>query len=527
MTLSSVPGQRRRFALFRSKSEQTAFEGRFFARDFHLASIGTFAYNPAAMNSRRRKILGLVLLAGLAFGLRVWVVFALSNSEAGSITFEHGRIAENLLGGRGFSIELLGGEGPTSQQAPFYPFLLAGAYAVFGVASPAAVLAVELLQCVVGTALVLAVVWLAWSLVPSRPTLGWIAGLGAAVYPTHLYMVTHLQVVVWAALLLTLLLAVVVAPNYRATRRGAVIAGILSGLLLLVEPILAIALPVCAVAFWLYEPRRWTRAALGRVALMASLALVIISPWLVRGWIVHGEPVFIKSTFGYAFWQGNNPISWGTDKVPKETVPAMLADHDDSLAGMNNALWRARHETLYIDSVALTPDDYRDLGRLSEPERCRELGRRGWQFVRANPGQYARLCLQRLRYFLLFDETNPKATNRIYRTATVVWLVLAFIGVLVSRSQWRALWPTYAIFGLVVLFHTLVITSVRFRIPIEPITLLWAAASVCPLVDHMIERRLKVRRPGECPRDPFGPTHALRGPHFDMPSQSKPKRRAG
>ena len=478
------------------------------------------------MNSRRR-IICLILLAGLALGLRVWVVLALADSGAGPITYEHGRIAENLLAGRGFSIELLGGEGPTSQQSPFYPVLLAAAYACFGVGSPAAVLAVELLQCVAGTLLVLSVVWLAWSLVPSRPALGWIAGLGAAVYPTHLYMVTHLQVAVWAALLLTLLLAVVAAPRLRATRRGAILAGLLAGALLLVEPILALALPICALAFWLYETRCWSVAALGRVGLMAMIAAVVIAPWLIRNWAVHREPVFIKSTFGYAFWQGNNPSSWGTDKVPKPTVPEMLAQHDGSLAGMNSALWEARHETLYVDSVALTPEDYQRLGRLSEPERSRELGRRAWRFIQDKPGRYARLCLNRLRYFLLFDETNPKATNRIYRTATVGWLVLAFIGLLVSRSQWRALWPTYAIFILVTAFHTLVITSVRFRIPVEPITFLWAGSAVLPLVERMTRRRLKIRRPGECPRDPFGPQHALKGPHFDMREKSNTKRRAG
>ncbi|MBN1589044.1 MAG: hypothetical protein JW888_05985 [Pirellulales bacterium] len=475
----------------------------------------------------RRQIFWLILLAGLALGLRVWVVFALFDSEAGPIAYEHGPIAENLLAGRGFSIELLGGTGPTSQQAPFYPVLLATAYACFGVGSPSAVLAIQLLQCVAGTALVLVVVWLAWSLVPSRPVLGWLAGLGAAVYPTHLYMVTHLQVAVWAALGLTLLLAVVVSPRFRATRRGAIVAGLLSGMLLLVEPILALALPVCALAFWLGERRRWTTAALGRVGLMATLAALVICPWLIRGWIVHGEPVFIKSTFGYAFWQGNNPASWGTDKIPKATVPAMLADHDGTLAGMNEALWESRHETLYIDRVVLTPEDYRRLGRLTEPERSRSLGRRAWRFARDNPAHYARLCLQRLRYFLLFDETNPKATHRIYRTATTVWLVLVFVGLLVSRDQWRAFWPLYAVFFAVTLFHVLTITSVRFRIPVEPISFVWAASAVCPLAERLLGRRLKIHRPGECPRDPFGPDHALHGPHFDVMKRTKSRRRAG
>ena len=93
-----------------------------------------------------------------------------------------------------------------------------------------------------------------------------------------------------------------------------------------------------------------------------------------------------------------------------------------------------------------------------------------------------RLCLKRLHYFLLFDETNPKASHWLYRVTTVVWLVLAVVGALVSSPQRRRLWPTYAVFLAVMLFHTLVIVSARFRIPVEPLSLIWAAAAVAPLV---------------------------------------------
>ncbi len=477
--------------------------------------------------NRSRKIAALVLLGLFAFALRVCVVWILSGEHAGPLAYEHGRIAENLLAGRGFSIEFLGTFGPTSQQAPFYPLLLAASYWCFGVATPGAVLAVQLLQCLAGTALVLCVVWLAWSLLPRRPSVGWVAGMGAAVYPTHLYMVTHLQVVLWAALILTLLLAVCVSPRWRASRRGAVLAGCLAGGLLLIEPILALALPVCAIAFWTAEGNwkdRFTRSALGRVALMAAVAAVVIAPWMLRNWIIHRQGVFIKSTFGYALWQGNNPISRGTDKIPKSSAGELLQKHDGTLAGMDRALWEARHETLYIDDVLLKPGGYAEFAGLSEPQRSALLGRRAWRFIHQQPGQYARLCLQRLRYFLLFDETNPKATNRVYRMATVTWLVLAAIGLAISWASWRQLWPTLAIFAMVMLFHTLVIVSVRFRIPVEPMTFIWAAMAVAPsLVRLLPERKIKIHRPGEQSYDPFDEDRVLQGPHFNR----KARRRAG
>jgi len=435
----------------------------------------------------------LAVLLGVALALRVAVVVLLWAPQPDRpLAYEHGRIAENLLAGRGFSIEFLGVAGPTSQQAPFYPLLLVPFYAMLGPGSPGAILAVQLVQCLAGTLLVLAVVWLGWALVPQRPQWGWIAGLLAAVYPTHLYMVTHLQVALWAALVLTLLLAMSVSNAEPRWWRGPWAAGLLAGLLLLIEPILAIALPIAAIAWWLKErkkaPHASILASIRGPAIMAVTAAAIIAPWTIRNRLVHGQWMFIKSTFGYAFWQGNNPLSWGTDKIPKASAETARRQHDGTLSGMNRALWEARHETLYIDDALLKPGGYREFQGLSEPARSALLGRQAWASVCADPAHYGRLCLQRLRYFLLFDETNPKASNLVYRASTVGWLLLAILGLIASRGCWRRLWPTYAIFVLVMGFHALVIVSARFRIPVEPLSLVWAAATVEPVAAWLAGR---------------------------------------
>ena len=69
---------------------------------------------------------------------------------------------------------------------------------------------------------------------------------------------------------------------------------------------------------------------------------------------MHGELVFIKSSFGYAFWQGNCALSEGTDKVVRPSVESALRDHGESLQDWNAALWKARHEAGYLDDVVLT-----------------------------------------------------------------------------------------------------------------------------------------------------------------------------
>lgn len=227
------------------------------------------------------------------------------------------------------------------------------------------------------------------------------------------------------------------------------------------------------------------RQPLFAMTAMTLTTLAIVSPWLVRNYHVHGEFVFIKSTFGYAFWQGNHPQSWGTDKLPKPAAETIRTTHDGTLAGRNAALWNARHETLYIDDVLLKPHGYARFQGLSEPARSRLLGDEAWAFIAADPGRYLRLCVQRLRFFLWRDETNPKAADPLYRLSSGVWLTLAVTGLVLGRRHWRVWWPLLSVFLVVMTFHCLTIVSARFRMPLEPLSFVWCATGVSMLGERL------------------------------------------
>jgi hypothetical protein len=440
------------------------------------------------------RLTGLSLLVLLALTVRLGLVFVLRSEQLEAQTYEHGEIARNIVEGRGFRVWFLGEEGLTSQQAPVYPYLLAGLYAVFGAGSPGALLAMQVFQCILGAGTAALLVWLSWLMTDRLPfgantgrRLGWLAGLGMALYPTHVYAVTHIQVAVLATFLSLLVLALCCEAGRRASCRWACAAGLAAGLLVLTDPILALVAAIGAGVI-----------AMGKKGLPSDLAAVVstamqkskvaalymavgacvVLPWLVRNHRVHGEWVFVKSTFGYAFWQGNNARSWGTDKIPKTTAQAFLDNRGAGLRNWNAAMWEARHETLYIDDVLLKPFGYRQLRGMTEPQKSRYLMARACSDLRREPALYGRLCLQRLQYFLLFDATNPKTRNAVYRTAHLSLLVLSVVGLVCSWRYRRGLWPTYAVFACVTVFHTLTITSVRFHLPLEPLQLMWSAAAV-------------------------------------------------
>ncbi len=418
----------------------------------------------------------LLALIALAIAARLAAVLVLRSHEVPHSTYEHGEIASNLLAGRGFSVRFLGAEGPTSQQAPAYPVLVAGAYALGGEGTPRALLILEAGQALLGGGLVYFAAMLAAEVAPGRPRVAILAALIAAVHPTLVYSATHVQV----ASLATLLLTASLAWAYRAGRTGsrvdALAGGVGLALLALSDPILGLVAPGMA---WAIALGRGWRRSIPLVGLVGAAALAGVAPWVARNARVHGEFVPIKSSFGYAFWQGNCALSEGTDKVVRPSIEKALARPSASLSDLNARLWEARHEAGYLDDVALTPADYRELGAVSEPERSRILLRRALADLRADPARYPWLCLRRLRYFVFFDETNPKARSLVYRAGHLALTGLAALGLILARPEVRGrLGPTWLTVGLIAAFHALTIVSARFHLPIEPLMGLWAAVGL-------------------------------------------------
>ncbi len=421
----------------------------------------------------RRVFWGLIILAIAA---RVAAVLVLQSHTVPHSTYEHGEIARNLLAGRGFSVRYLGADGPTSQQAPLYPFAVAGAFWLGGVESPRSLLILELAQAGLGGALVAAVVTFAGSVAPGSRWVASLAGLIVAVDPTLVYSATHVQVVGLA----TTLLALAMAWGERTARTGrtsdAIGSGACLGLLALADPILGLAGPAI---LWSIARRNGPWRAIRLVGVVGFTASICVAPWVVRNYRVHGEFVPIKSSFGYAFWQGNCALSEGTDKVARASAARIADQPASTLLDQNRALWEARHEAGYIDDIALTALDYRELGALSEPGRSRLLFRRAWGELRDDPTRYPRLCLRRLRYFVFFDETNPKTRSLVYRASHLGLTLAAFLGLILARPEVRRrLGPSIATAGLIALFHTLTIVSARFQIPIEPWMAVWAASGL-------------------------------------------------
>jgi hypothetical protein len=423
----------------------------------------------------RRFAWSLIVLAVLA---RASAVLLLQSHLVPRSTYEHGEIARNLLEGRGFSVRFLGANGPTAQQAPIYPAVVALAYAAGGIETPRALLILELGQALLGGLLVAGVMMLAREVAPGQKWVARGAGLIAALHPTLVYAATHVQVASLAATLLTLTLACGLRTGRSGSARDATFTGLWFTLLVLTDPILGLSAIGVGLAMVCGQG---ARGALRLGAIAGLVAMVGLLPWTIRNYRVFGEFVAVKSSFGYAFWQGNCRLSEGTDKVVRPSVERALSRPGSSLdpREINSALWAARHEAGYLDDIALTTDDYRLLSSVSEPERSRILFRRALDDLRAEPSRYFRLSLRRLRYFVLFDATNPKTRSIVYRAGHLGLTGLALLGLIAAPSAIRRRLVSLILTVCVIaLFHTLTIVSARFHIPIEPLLAVWAACGL-------------------------------------------------
>jgi hypothetical protein len=228
----------------------------------------------------------------------------------------------------------------------------------------------------------------------------------------------------------------------------------------------------------LRQPRR-----LGVVAAALLAAAVVLAPWMVRNTLVHERIVFIKSTFWYCFWQGNHIGATGTDKtMPDAQLRSRLAWSWGG-ATLEADLNAAREQAVSVDThlaqeslAAIVAEP----GEIEKVDHFKTLIRRD---LSENPGLYSRLCRVRLGQMLWFDPTNPRAYVLPYRLSYLALLALATMGVGLSLSGRPAMyWQMPLLAGLgILVFHTLTITSARFRLPIEALLLLPAAVVVAAL----------------------------------------------
>ncbi|MCP4327269.1 MAG: hypothetical protein GY791_02380 [Alphaproteobacteria bacterium] len=288
----------------------------------------------------------------------------------------------------------------------------------------------------------LVLIWLIYQLVQvlfqdRRAAL--IAAIIAAMYPHFIfYAVVGLTETAFAVLLCAALL-LLYRERYAA---GAV----LLVLAILVRPTLDPLAPVLIIVFACWVHRHSVNFAIGRLALYVLVYVVLMMPWWVHNYQAYGSFVRLSLGDGIVFYSGNNPMNRSGGGIHGVDVDMAAIDSENPDPVARNA---AAHDAARA-------------------------------YIRDNPGRSVEMMgVKLVRFWRLW----PYAAA-YQGAATIIASLLSYGAVLAlavwfliahAKGRWRPLSPVLLFTAYLTLVHIVTIASIRYRFPIEPFLIAFAA----------------------------------------------------
>lgn len=401
----------------------------------------------------------LPLLLGIGFLVRLvaLLVYLATHNWQGE-QWEYEVIAQNLLNGRGFVIERYN----TLYHAlvpPVFPFICFFLHVIGG--TGASYLA---LYYTYHIGVALGIIWLTY-----RLALAWfgrsvatLSALFVALEPgLVIYQSYKMDVITLATFLL--LAAVALFQRLSETRelRAAAALGVIIGLGLLTR--LDLLILVGLLGTWLISERREAAAILKPVAVTLVVAFLVVTPWIVRNYVVLDRLMFISSNSGEWLWLGNNANSIGTPagldgRSVLEVAPASLKQ---SLAAATSEF---EVNAIFMKEAVL--------------------------YITEDPWRYARLAAAKFWYFWWFTPTYgwqypqiPGVWQLSYKVVHGAVLGFAILGIwrtlcIPRRESTHAVLSILTVCLLLAALHSLTYVEGRHRLLVEPLLLILAAAGV-------------------------------------------------
>lgn len=380
---------------------------------------------------------------GIAFGLRVLCIVVMhtyrfrTTDQNFSFGWEMGRIAASIASGRGFANPFHDPTGPTAWEPPLTPYLIAGAFRLFGTYS-------HLSSFVL---LTINSVWSSLTCIPifliGRRCFGEKVGVAAAwtwaVFPYAIYWCIKW---VWETSLSALLIAtifwVAISLEDEEGLKPWAPFGLLWGIAALNSPSLLSFLPASGVYGW-YRRRKVGKRSLAGVSLASLIFFAMILPWLVRNDRVFRQPVFLRTNFGAELRMGNGPYADGT--------------------------WQYYlHPTHNLSEF----EKYRRMGELAY---VRERKEEAVAWIRSHPSQFTSVTFRKFVYYWygVPRVVNPEWLGPIKNSLFAASSLLMLFGLVLAFRQrrphaWLFLW-------LILLYpaiYYVVFPHARYRHPIDP-----------------------------------------------------------
>ena len=419
----------------------------------------------------RRLLRPLSVIFLLAVATRAASFFELSGTDFFEVLLGDARRydewAREIIAG-----DLLGRE--VFYQAPLYPYFLA---LVYKLAGPSA-WAVRIVQAVAGALACVLLALAARRFFSHR--VGVLAGVMLAVYPPAVFFDGLLQKASLGLLFSTGLI-LLLASLEESSRRGWWLAvGTAMGALVLLRENALVLLPV--VGLWLMvEFRRLGKVELSYRAALFTLGLaLLLVPVGLRNQVVGGRFLVTTSQAGSNFFIGNNLEANGRYRPLRPRGGDARVERTDAAELAEADLGRQ-----------LTPGEVSDYWFAESAD-----------YIRAHPSHWLRLMFD--KWLLVWnaeeivdtdsieahgDESRPlRALNSLWHFGVLA--PFALTGMWLTRGRWRRLWLLYGMLAALASSVAVFYVVARYRFPLTPILVLFAAAGVVEVFSLMKQRKL-------------------------------------
>ncbi|OGS23972.1 MAG: hypothetical protein A2314_05045 [Elusimicrobia bacterium RIFOXYB2_FULL_50_12] len=358
-------------------------------------------------------------------------------------------VAVSVLSGKGFAG--LSGE-PTFTRPPVYPLFLAAIYSVAGMSNDTAV---KFVQCIVSALSVLLLGAIAALIF--GPTVGVTAGFFAALYPPLIiYSNIKLSETLFTFLLLLECLLIIKALHSKGLR-WLIYAGLVHGAANLCRSTNLLFPFFLAALFLLLRVEKKTWIGLGTYFLIGS---AITSIWTVRNYRVFNTLLPVNVGAGHVMWLTIQDNIWQGDKLIEPDTGKIHEDYPET-AGMPRYKWE------------------------------KVVTRKIMEYALSNPVEYAgKLLVNNYRFWSIpvgkvLTAEKSAAAARLVQLMHIFFLGLFFAGVYLARKNMAAASPALVFILYSVITQVPVIALPRYRLPMEPFMLLFAAYAAAEFVSHI------------------------------------------
>lgn len=405
----------------------------------------------------------LLLLFIFALALRViYVCVAVDSTTIGTWLDAGPDISLHLLHGRGYVMSWDIAQDFRSFRTPAWPLTLYALWKVFGYS----LIVPKLFLAVLSALSCVSIAVLGAHLYDER--VGKWAGFLMAICTTLIRWTGTLGMETLAVFSLVLGVTLICVPQTRlSTNWRYSLAGLVFGWLCLTRPIWMVYVALLILVLWFSQRQQRTSTAL-----LAAGVVFLVAPWVARNAVVHHALVVASTDGGLAFMEANNPVSF-------------------------------RHQGGWIPGYAASlPEVQRRLPRMSEAEFNSWMMQTGIGYIRAEPLAFARVYLLRLGY--LWRPSPPLQQAADLGHKHLLWLAaywsLCFVllaTALILLRPWRdgRQWPLLLVLIWGSFSVPLFSSQLRYRAPLEPAILLYAAAGGVALADKLKTSRRRADVP--------------------------------